>query len=203
MRLTEPDQLKALGHVMRTRIVTLLLDRTASVSQLADALEAPVGTVGHHLGVLEDAGLVEVVTTRQVRGIVEKRYGRTARLFLLDHPAPEGAEFALGVLDEARAEAVVDLERDLVPAAAIAYTRLPPERVAAFGERLKELIDEFRLEPAEGDTTWALVVGLLPTARRPLPDEAPTVTDRDDDDTIDADRDGSHIDDGDDDTDTA
>ena len=43
----------------------------------------PKGTVGHHLKVLETAGLVRVVRTRQVRALTEKYYGRVARLFEL------------------------------------------------------------------------------------------------------------------------
>ena len=43
----------------------------------------PKGTVGHHLKVLEKAGLIRVVRTRQVRALTEKYYGRVARLFEL------------------------------------------------------------------------------------------------------------------------
>ena len=43
----------------------------------------PKGTVGHHLKVLERAGLVHVVRTRQVRALTEKYYGRVARLFVM------------------------------------------------------------------------------------------------------------------------
>ena len=41
----------------------LLRERAASTSELAVALEAPKGTVGHHLKVLESAGLIRVVRT--------------------------------------------------------------------------------------------------------------------------------------------
>ena len=47
------------------------------------ALDTPKGTVGHHLKVLEKAGLVRVVRTRKVRALTEKYYGRVARLFVL------------------------------------------------------------------------------------------------------------------------
>lgn len=185
MRLSEPAQLKALGHKVRQQVVSLLLERDATVSQLADALGIPVGTVGHHLRVLEDAGLVEIARTREVRGIVEKHYRRTARLFLLDHEPPEGAAFAAGILDEARAEVVTDLEADLAPHAAIAYARVSSERAEDFYGRLCALVDEFRVTPAESPHTWGLVVGVFPTTRRPLPpdDEAEAATDTDERDT--------------------
>src|SRR5215831_19207782 len=79
--LTEPSQVKALGHPLRNTILGLLHERAASVSELAIALERPKSTVAHHVKVLVDAGLVHVVRTRRVRAIEERFYGRTARLF--------------------------------------------------------------------------------------------------------------------------
>lgn len=78
----EPEQLKALGDDLRSKIVILLRDRAFSTTELATKLGLPKGTVGHHLKVLEKAGLIQVVRTRQVRAMTEKLYGRTARLFL-------------------------------------------------------------------------------------------------------------------------
>src|SRR5919197_6528056 len=82
MTVAEPNQLRALGDDVRARIVLLIRERAASITQLAEALSMPKGTVGHHVKVLEKAGLVRVVRTRKVRALTEKYYGRTARLFL-------------------------------------------------------------------------------------------------------------------------
>lgn len=79
----DPKQLGALADDFRARIVLLLRERAASTTELAAALETPKGTVGHHLKVLETAGLVRVVRTRKVRALTEKYYGRVARLFVL------------------------------------------------------------------------------------------------------------------------
>ena len=89
----DPKQLRALGDVLRARIVMLLRERAASTTELAAVLETPKGTVGHHLKVLERAGLVRVVRTRKVRALTEKFYGRVARLFVLkgDDGDPGGA----------------------------------------------------------------------------------------------------------------
>src|SRR5438552_8929683 len=78
----EHEQLRALGDDLRSKIVVLLRERAASTTELAEKLGLPKGTVGHHVKVLEKAGLVQVVRTRQVRALTEKYYGRTARLFL-------------------------------------------------------------------------------------------------------------------------
>lgn len=65
------------------RIVALLRERAASTTELAAELRLAKGTIGHHLKVLEEAGLVRVVRTRQVRAMTERFYGRVARLFLI------------------------------------------------------------------------------------------------------------------------
>src|ERR1043166_2459083 len=81
--LTEPSQVKALGHPLRNTILGLLHERAATVSELAVALERPKSTVAHHVKVLGEAGLVQVVRTRRVRAIDERFYGRTARMFFV------------------------------------------------------------------------------------------------------------------------
>src|SRR5213595_654147 len=79
--LTEPSQVKALSHPLRTTILALLHERAATVSELAVALERPKSTVAHHVKVLKETGLVRVVRTRRVRAIDERFYGRMARMF--------------------------------------------------------------------------------------------------------------------------
>lgn len=66
---------------MRTTILGLLRERAATVAELAEAVERPTSTVAHHVKVLVDAGLLQVVRTRRVRAVEERFYGRTARMF--------------------------------------------------------------------------------------------------------------------------
>src|SRR5580765_469081 len=81
MALTEPSQVKAISHPLRTTILGLFHERAATVTELAIAVERPKSTVAHHVKVLTEAGLVQVVRTRRVRAIEERLYGRTARMF--------------------------------------------------------------------------------------------------------------------------
>src|SRR5207237_5961865 len=78
----EHEQLRALGDDLRSKIVVLLRERAASTTELAEKLGLPKGTVGHHVKVLEKAGLIRVVRTRQVRALTESYYGSNSRLFL-------------------------------------------------------------------------------------------------------------------------
>src|SRR4029078_12079429 len=75
--LTEPSQVKAISHPLRTAILGLLPDRAATVNELAVALGRPKSTVAHHVNVLTRARLLQVVRTRRVRAIDERFYGRT------------------------------------------------------------------------------------------------------------------------------
>jgi ArsR family transcriptional regulator len=49
---------RALGDVIRLRILALLREESLCVRDLVDALETPQATVSHHLKVLARAGLV-------------------------------------------------------------------------------------------------------------------------------------------------
>ena len=81
--VSEPEQLRALADDLRARIVGLLRERARSTTDLAEELAIPKGTVGHHLKVLEKAGLIHIVRTRKVRALTEMYYGRVARLFVI------------------------------------------------------------------------------------------------------------------------
>ena len=110
----EPERLRALAHELRGTIVVRLREHALSVTELAEELGLPKGTVGHHVKVLEEAGLIRVVRTRRVRAVTEKFYGRTARLFLIKD------------------------EQDAVVA------RLTPVDAQRFARRLAKLVDDFR-----------------------------------------------------------
>ena len=81
--VAETEQLRALADDVRLRIVSILRDRAASTTELAEQVGLAKGTIAHHLKVLEGAGLVRVVRTRRVRALTESFYGRVARLYVL------------------------------------------------------------------------------------------------------------------------
>src|SRR4051812_5419794 len=81
LEVSTPAQLRAMAGPLRSTILDLLLERAATVGELASALRRPKSTVAHHVNVLVDAGMLQMVRTRRVRAIDERYYGRTARLF--------------------------------------------------------------------------------------------------------------------------
>lgn len=167
--LTDARQYRALFEETRREIVSLLLERAATTSELAEVLGKPKGTVGHHLKVLEEAGLVHVVRTKRVRALEAKYYGRTARVFmyLREHEAVGEEE---RVLSQAAGEISQAPTDDAVMTANARYARIPHARAREWKRRMEDLIMEFAAEPAAGDTTYALVFGLYATRRPPLPE---------------------------------
>jgi DNA-binding transcriptional ArsR family regulator len=143
--VSDRTQLRALSDGLRARIISLLRERAWSTQQLARELEVPKGTVGHHLKVLERAGLIRVVRTRQVRALTEKFYGRVAKLFLFEAEDPEDVR-ALGATTMRQ----VAHELEHAPNGAswgFVRARLSPEDARRFHRRVDRLIDDFRSAP--------------------------------------------------------
>src|SRR5215467_8734825 len=84
--ITTAQQFKAASDPTRSRILGIIQNQPATAKQIADRLGATPGAIGHHLRVLEAAGLAQVVARRLVRGIVANYYTRTARIFTYDLP---------------------------------------------------------------------------------------------------------------------
>jgi DNA-binding transcriptional ArsR family regulator len=169
--LTEPSQVKALSHPVRTTILGLLHERAASVSELAIALERPKSTVAHHVKVLVDAGLVHVVRTRRVRAIEERFYGRTARLFYVAvERGSDGDDLPRDFNDfEVAAAESVGAYLDGKLWGFIRHARISEAQAAAFWERMAELVTEFDQLPRSGETVYGFAIGVYPTDHPALP----------------------------------
>jgi DNA-binding transcriptional ArsR family regulator len=169
--LTQPSQVKALGHPLRNTILGLLHERAATVTELAVALERPKSTVAHHVKVLGEAGLVQVVRTRRVRAIEERFYGRTARMFYVSvERTAEGEDMPRDFNDfEVAAGESADAFRDGKLWGFIRHARISEEQASEFWERMAELVAEFDRLPRSGDTMYGFAVGVYPTDQPTLP----------------------------------
>jgi DNA-binding transcriptional ArsR family regulator len=72
--IEDPRYVKALAHPLRIRLLALLEERDASPVQLAEHVDATLGTVAYHVRTLERLGLIEMVATHQRRGATEHVY---------------------------------------------------------------------------------------------------------------------------------
>jgi DNA-binding transcriptional ArsR family regulator len=77
-RLYDARLAKALSHPLRARILERLERETASPSDLAQQLAAPLGNVSYHVRILAEAGLIELVRTTRRRGATEHHYRAVA-----------------------------------------------------------------------------------------------------------------------------
>jgi DNA-binding transcriptional ArsR family regulator len=146
------QQLKAIGEPVRSRILAIIQNQPATAKQIADRLAATPGAIGHHLHILEAAGLAQVVARRLTRGIVANYYTRTARIFVYDLPSKiAGAESVeLDIITTARdelAEALVSVPDDPFHQDAFPHVRLTPERARLFYDRLQALVEDVLNEP--------------------------------------------------------
>ncbi len=169
--LTRPSQVKALGHPLRNTILGLLHERAATVTELAVAVGRPKSTVAHHVKVLSEAGLVQVVRTRRVRAIEERFYGRTARMFYVSvERSAAGEDMPRDFNDfEVAARESVDAFHDGKLWGFIRHARISEAQASDFWERMAELVAEFDRLPRSGETMYGFAVGVYPTDQPTLP----------------------------------
>jgi DNA-binding transcriptional ArsR family regulator len=170
--VTTPTQLRAIADPLRVMVLDLLLERAATVAELAVAVHRPKSTVAHHVNVLVDAGMLRVVRTRRVRAIDERFYGRTARLFYVGEVKRAGdSEPPIGInaLSVAAAESVPAHEADQLRTV-LRHARIPADRAAEFWGRVEAITHEFTKLPRSGRTVFGFAAGLYPTDHPTLPE---------------------------------
>jgi len=146
-RVETDQQLHAVGSLARHRVLRVLRDGPATVTQIADRLGIAKGSSHYHVRVLAKAGLIRIVETRKVRGVEELYYGMVA-------PAIELPDSGAGAPDFLMRHALADLES--APASdektvMLKHARLSPAAFGAFEARLQALIEELSelSDPAE------------------------------------------------------
>jgi DNA-binding transcriptional ArsR family regulator len=171
--VTSPVALKALAHPVRSVILDLLLERAATVTELASAIGRPKSTIAHHVAVLVDAGLLKVVRTRQVRAIEERTYGRTARLFAVGELQPDDIDPVPWAhpLRAAMHESEAAYRADTMWANT-RHSRISRAQAREFWAELEALMVRFAELPREGESVFGFAVALYPTDYPVLPPAA-------------------------------
>ena len=172
VEVATPAQLRAISDPLRSTILDLVLERAATVSELAAAVGRPKSSVAHHVNVLVEAGMLRVVRTRRVRAIEERYYGRVARtLYIGALTRAEDKQvvaaingIARAAVESAPAHAADDVRCTLV------HARIPIGEVRNFWAQVQELARQFAQIPRSGDQVYGFVAGLYPTDAPTLPD---------------------------------
>jgi DNA-binding transcriptional ArsR family regulator len=167
---------KAVFEETRMQIAHLLTERAATISEIADTLSRPKGTIGHHIQVMEEAGLIRVVRTKKVRAIEAKYYGRVARTYLLTSRVSDvdvgiSPDFFLTSAAADFANASIDHDREMPMMSSLRYARIPEDRAQEWVARLGEVTQEFVMDERGGETTYGMLVAFYPTDRPHLPDK--------------------------------
>jgi hypothetical protein len=129
--------------------------------------------VGHHLKVLEAAGLIHVVRTRQVRAITEKYYGRVARLYrsstdMHSEKTVSDALVPLETMTIPLRQAITEFtqalpDKDDPSTFLINHARIPASLAREFARRLESLSEEFGRKAVPGERIFGLVAGVYLT----------------------------------------
>lgn len=114
--ITDSRIVKALAHPLRVRILGILEERTASPSEMAAELDAPLGSVSYHVRTLASLGLVKLVKKTPRRGAIEHHYRADARPSITDEAWAE----VPAIVKEAMIGAWLDQVRTEINAAASA-----------------------------------------------------------------------------------
>ncbi|MDO3683871.1 helix-turn-helix domain-containing protein [Micromonospora sp. C28ISP2-4] len=179
--VTAPEQLRALADPLRGTLLELLLERAATVNEMARAVDRPKSSVAYHVNQLVDAGLLRVVRTRRVRAIEERFYGRVARTYYvgaLSRAEDKQVVSRINGLAEAAAEAAAAHAADELRCTLV-HARIPIEDVREFWAEVQALARRFAQIPRAGDQVYGFAAGLYPTDAPTLPDTEPDTDRRD------------------------
>jgi DNA-binding transcriptional ArsR family regulator len=188
------ETLKVVADPLRLRMLDVLRQGPATVKQLARELDTPLRKLYYHVNLLETNGLIKVVGTRLVSGILEKQYQATAYRLTVDRallsrpiepePSDEGLDVLLSVvLDQAKSEIRKSVQAGLIDPAQTSlstnglalgrvWLRLTPVQANSFYTRLIELAQAYlaqESDPEDGDThMYEVLLGVYPTLPGPL-----------------------------------
>jgi DNA-binding transcriptional ArsR family regulator len=183
--LTDIAQLKAISDPLRLSLVEAMNDdpgRGWTARELAERLGTKQTKLYHHLNLLEEHGIVRIVETRVVSGIVEKRYGAVARSFRVDRSLLTGGESApMGpvldaIFEKARIEILEGVDAGLITpqseegphrrmALWMTHVRLNQASTRKV-MRLIEKLNQVDESPDSDGEEYGIVVGFYPRASK-------------------------------------
>lgn len=147
------EQIKAISNPYRMDILKSFarnLKQPWSVKMIADELGETPSKLHYHIKELEKNGILEIVDTREINGIIEKYYLPTAEQIVIEKDVlcgeewkAEALQMICDMLDEAKAR--LTFHRGLHETAGIqsGIVYLDPDRLEEFDTKYNELIQQF------------------------------------------------------------
>ena len=185
LTISDLETLKVITDPFRIRVLETMMEGSITVKQVAERLDTPATKLYYHVNLLEKHGLIVVVDTQIVSGIIEKHYQAAAESFQIDRSllAFEGSvgEGGYGViemmLDPVREEIRSGLRSGLIQSSpdasvserlSMSRTRvmLTPEQAEDFSGRIKAILDDLRAinnDDLTGTQGYGLLIAFYPT----------------------------------------
>jgi len=184
VKLISLEDLKLMSDPLRAHLLEALAERAHTVKELAARFRLPATRLYYHVNLLEKHGLIRVVGTRVVSGILEKHYRAAARQYRVDRmlfadPQSDregGLETLLEfVLDGTKADirrnmrsGRIDLTQNAPHPQALlirrGYARLTPAQTKRLAERLWGVLKDFSEAPDDGTgSLYGLALAFYPT----------------------------------------
>ena len=181
-----PEEIKALAHPLRRRILELMIDAPITTKQVADRIGEKPTKLYHHVETLESAGFLRLVRTQKKRGTVEKYYEAVAKRFVMDRQAVEvcsqsdaeqgeletiiatSLDETLGEIRGAMASGLIRADDDTGESVFIrSHLRMTPLQMTILLERLQEWIREVQgSHDADAELEYGLTVAFYPTKQQ-------------------------------------
>ena len=115
---TSVEHARAIEDPGRAKIVEMLYRRALSADQITSALKKAgykkaLTTVRHHLEILKNSGLIEIVKIEESRGAIKKYYGTSIKL--LDFKAPEDFDSKYSKIIDTTSTRIEKILKDMTP----------------------------------------------------------------------------------------
>ena len=115
---TSIEHARAIEDPARAKIVELLYKRSLSAEQIANELKKTgykkaLTTVRHHLEILKDTGLIQIVKIEESRGAITKFYSTSTKL--LGYQAPEDFDSKYSKLIDSTSTKLEKILKGIIP----------------------------------------------------------------------------------------
>ncbi len=178
--IRELETLKVLTDPLRLQILELM-SKPITVKTVAKSLEMPPTKLYYHVSQMEAHGLIRVVGTRVVSGIIEKQYQVTAKNYTIDrsllgiHKKDHNSltEILHNVMDGVSADIQKGLESGLIRVGdehpvhqrlvlGRTLVRMTPQQAQEFIETIHKLLKQFNTDPSEEAQPYSFLIAFHP-----------------------------------------
>jgi DNA-binding transcriptional ArsR family regulator len=180
------NQIKAMAHPLRMRLLEAFSRTPLTTKQVAELLDEQPTKLYHHVSSLERAGLIKLIKTRKNRGTLEKYYRTAATRFTIDRrlfdfksQAKDAVSEIQTVISSIFEETLSEMrqgiaERSKTPAKTQARTLLSrshiwvsPEKIKLLNMQISKILKHYETRrPKKGAVKYGLTLVVYPVREK-------------------------------------